>query len=307
MENRCRCRDRAGTDRFEVDADLGADRHPRRDLALELVDGAVDADQLEIFERGVGGVDDLRHRALEGRSQDTFSLAVGGLGPLGRHHRGLLQPTSRPRHTITIIIFFMGSTLPACSRNCRVTQHYIRSRLVPVPDPDVNRGIRSYLPDTTNRVCRLVPRCQVPCRKRCHMSGTIAVRRETKSPLERRTPITPDLVARSGQGLGSRDSGAAVGAPGLQRQGVRSCGRPDGRKPGRLRTSSWASRRFPRTSFRQTPPTSSSPTSSRASPTTCRCWPRCWSSAAPSSTTRRSATKPENGSSSSAASPASRA
>jgi len=34
------------------------------------------------------------------------------------------------------------------------------------------------------------------------MAGTIAVRRETKSPLERRTPITPDLVARMVKGSG---------------------------------------------------------------------------------------------------------
>ena len=32
------------------------------------------------------------------------------------------------------------------------------------------------------------------------MSGTLAVRRETKSPLERRTPITPELVRRLGKG-----------------------------------------------------------------------------------------------------------
>jgi len=34
------------------------------------------------------------------------------------------------------------------------------------------------------------------------MSGKIAVRRETKSPLERRTPITPDLVGRLVKGYG---------------------------------------------------------------------------------------------------------
>ena len=34
------------------------------------------------------------------------------------------------------------------------------------------------------------------------MSGAIAVRRETKSPLERRTPITPDLVGRLVKGSG---------------------------------------------------------------------------------------------------------
>ena len=34
------------------------------------------------------------------------------------------------------------------------------------------------------------------------MAGKIAVRRETKSPLERRTPITPDLVGRLVKGSG---------------------------------------------------------------------------------------------------------
>jgi alpha-aminoadipic semialdehyde synthase len=34
------------------------------------------------------------------------------------------------------------------------------------------------------------------------MGGIIAVRRETKSPMERRTPVTPDLVARLVKGPG---------------------------------------------------------------------------------------------------------
>ena len=37
------------------------------------------------------------------------------------------------------------------------------------------------------------------------MAGIIAVRRETKSPLERRTPVTPELAARL-----SRSSGVEV-------------------------------------------------------------------------------------------------
>ena len=42
------------------------------------------------------------------------------------------------------------------------------------------------------------------------MAGTIAVRRETKSPMERRTPVTPDLVKR---GLHAGRLIQAVSAP----------------------------------------------------------------------------------------------
>ena len=83
---------------------------------------------------------------------------------------------------------------------------------VPEPDPDDEyHNLWHFLGSGNgagigNGSCRLLPCTEKPgdviCRERYDMSGTIAVRRETKSPLERRTPITPDLVARLVHGSG---------------------------------------------------------------------------------------------------------